>query len=135
MSDFIGGSDIAAKAELASMSGAMSRVEIAAKRAEAMDPQYLEGLKKVTTDFESIFLNYMLKQMRRTVPEDPLFGKSTARDIFNDMYDENVSNELAKAGGIGLAAILYKQLVSVEQAKAAAALREAKANETENTPG
>ena len=61
----------------------------------------------------------MLKQMRNTIPEDPIFGKSNAKDIFESMYDDATSKELSKAGGIGLASILYKQLATIQTTKPA----------------
>jgi Rod binding domain-containing protein len=39
-------------------------------------------------------------------------GNSTAKDIFSDMHDDEVSKDLSKAGGIGLATMIYKQLAS-----------------------
>ena len=49
-------------------------------------------------------------EMRKTVPEDPMFGKSNAMDIFEDMRDTELMKATAEAGGIGLADIIYKQL-------------------------
>ena len=51
----------------------------------------------------------MYKQMRKTVPEGGLFEKSPAREIFEDMLDEEIINN-AKERGIGIADILYRQL-------------------------
>ncbi len=116
--DFLGGSEITAKTELLSMSNTLQQAEIQARKAEAAkDSAYLAQIQKVSKEFESIFLGYMLKQMRKTVPEDPLFGQSNARDIFFDMYDDATAKEMAKAGGIGLAAILYKQLATLDVKK------------------
>ena len=53
----------------------------------------------------------MYKQMRATVPEDSLLGKkSNALEIFEDMRDTELMNSVAKAGGIGIADMMYKQL-------------------------
>jgi len=109
MSDFLGGSEIAARTEMLSMNNTLRAAEIQAKKAESKG-SYLSQLKAVTQEFESIFLGYMLKTMRKTVPESELMVKSMAKDIFLEMHDEEISKELARAGGIGLAAVLYKQL-------------------------
>ncbi len=111
MADFLGSSEIAARADMLGMTNKLQQAEMQAQKTEKVhDAKYLASIKKVSEEFESIFLGYMLKQMRKTVPDDPLFGNSTAKDIFLDMHDEAMSKDLAKAGGIGLAAILYKQL-------------------------
>ena len=118
--DFLGGSEISAKAEMLTMTNTLQQAQLQAKRTEgARDSKYLSQLQKVSRDFESIFLSYMLKQMRKTVPEDPIFGNSNTKDIFQDMYDDATSRELSKAGGIGLASILYKQLATIQTTKPA----------------
>ena len=60
--------------------------------------------------FESIFLQMMLKGMRSTVSEDGFIQKSFDREIFEGMYDEKITEEMVKGPGIGLAQQLYKQL-------------------------
>jgi flagellar protein FlgJ len=116
--DFLGGSEMAARADMLNMTNTLQRAELQAKKTENQKhSDYMQQLAKVSKDFESIFLNYMLKQMRKTVPEDSLMGTSNAKDIFTEMYDETLSNELAKAGGIGLGALMYKQLAAAENAR------------------
>jgi len=68
-----------------------------------------EKLKEACKDFEGIFLGMMFKQMKRTVPESELFPKSYAREIFEEMLDEELVNN-AKGTGLGIADVLYKQL-------------------------
>ncbi|MFW6210924.1 MAG: rod-binding protein [bacterium] len=111
MSDFIGDMNITLKTEIAKMDNTVRQAEIQAKKTEKTSKQeYLSGIKEVSQEFESIFLGYLLQQMNKTVPENPLFGKSTARDIFTDMHHDNLAKEMAKSGGIGLASIIYNQL-------------------------
>ena len=69
-----------------------------------------ETLKKVTKDFEAIFLNMMMKSMRDTLPEGEFMEKSFGRKIYEEMQDEKMAEEIAKGGGIGLAKELYDQL-------------------------
>ncbi|SHH42404.1 rod-binding protein [Sporanaerobacter acetigenes] len=69
-----------------------------------------EELMNVCKDFETIFIHMTMKEMRKTIPEDGFIEKSTATKIFEDMFDEQISNEVAKKGeGIGLAKMLYEQ--------------------------
>lgn len=67
-------------------------------------------LKEACKGFESMFLSLMYKEMRNTVPEDPLFGESNAMSIFKDFQDTEMMKNVAESGGIGLADMLYKQL-------------------------
>lgn len=68
-----------------------------------------QSMKKVCKDFESIFLNMILKNMRSTVPQDSLFDDSSSIDTFQGMLDEQYANAMSQKG-IGLADMMYKQL-------------------------
>lgn len=67
-------------------------------------------LRQVSKDFEAIFLQMMLKEMRNSVQRSGLMGNSQATQFFESMQDEQLSHKLADAGGIGIGDILYKQL-------------------------
>jgi flagellar protein FlgJ len=119
--DFLGGAEITARTQMLNMTNTLQQAEVQAKKTEnTKQSDYMKQLEKVSKDFESIFLGYMLKQMRKTVPDDPIMGNSNAKDIYQDMYDDALSKEFAKAGGIGLATMMYKQFAAAETAKKAA---------------
>ncbi len=74
-----------------------------------------EGKKKELMDacvnFESYFIQMMYKEMRKTVDTSGgILPKSSTEKIFEEMLDEEVSKNSAKAGGLGLANFMYKQL-------------------------
>lgn len=69
-----------------------------------------EKLKKACDDFESIFMNMMFKEMRNTVQKAELTPSDSGKDIFQGMLDEELMNNAAKNGGVGLSKMLYKQL-------------------------
>ncbi len=108
--EFLAGAEMSTRAEMASMDNKLTQAKMLSQKASLKEANTSQQLKKVSMEFESIFLNYMLSQMRKTVPDDPLMEKSNAKEIYESMYDESISKELAKAGGIGLAGMLYKQL-------------------------
>ena len=108
--EFLAGAEMSARAEMSGLDNKLAQAKLISQKAALKEANSSQQLKKVSMEFESIFLNYMLSQMRKTVPDDPLVEKSSAKEIFNGMYDESISKELSKAGGIGLAAMLYKQL-------------------------
>ena len=58
----------------------------------------------------------MYRQMRQTVPENSLFGESQGEKIFRDMLDTQLADNMADAGGLGLAKVIYQQLTTREQA-------------------
>lgn len=71
-----------------------------------------EELMKVCREFESIFINMLMKQMRATIPKSDFLNRGIDREIFESMFDEEVSKEMAKGGGIGLAREIYRSLVA-----------------------
>ncbi|HHY41461.1 MAG TPA: flagellar biosynthesis protein FlgJ [Thermoanaerobacterales bacterium] len=83
------------------------RPEATLAKAESQDK---EKLKEVCQQFESIFINYMLKSMRATVPDGGLFDKGVTYDIVLSMHDQALAEEISLNGGIGLAKQLYEEL-------------------------
>ncbi|MDQ0203067.1 rod-binding protein [Pectinatus haikarae] len=67
-------------------------------------------LKDACVQFEAMFLDLMYKEMRKTVPEDSLLGDSNADNILRSMHDTEMTKNLAQAGGVGLADMLYRQI-------------------------
>ena|GEM_PF-477079 len=78
-------------------------------------------LRTACRDFESYFLQIMFREMRKTTfaGEDGgaagLGGK--AAGVFRDMLDEEYSKSAAKAGGIGLAEMMYRQMKRTGEAE------------------
>ena len=72
-----------------------------------------EALKGAATQFESMFVNMMMKSMRDATPQD---GMTDSQDIktFTGMLDQQMSQKLAKRG-IGLADVLVRQLTAQQQ--------------------
>src|SRR5690606_10963712 len=72
-----------------------------------------ENVRKVAQEFESLFLNEMLKSMRSAndvLAKDNPFN-SEATKHHQDMHDKQLSVTLSKeGGGIGLADVLMRQL-------------------------
>lgn len=67
-------------------------------------------IKKVSQNFESIFMRMMFKEMRDSVQKSNLFGDSKPMELFQSMYDDQLSDTLSDAGGIGLGKLVYQQL-------------------------
>lgn len=67
-------------------------------------------LERACSEFESIFITYMLKSMRTALSEDGLFGNNNESKIIQSMFDENLALGMAKGGGIGLGKMLFESL-------------------------
>ena len=79
----------------------------ALKHSAHQDPD--AAVEKVAKQFESIFIQMMLKGMRATVPKDSLFG-SNQMDSYQDMADQQTALTMSETGGIGLAEVIKRQL-------------------------
>lgn len=86
-----------------------SGMMLTAKAQELSSSQ--KELKDTAEQFESLFIQQLLTQMRKTVPDSDLFGDRKAEKLFESMLDEQLSIAMARAGGIGLSDIIYRQMV------------------------
>lgn len=66
-------------------------------------------LREACEGFESIFIQKMWQEMRNAVPKTGMLIGREER-FWQDMYDQELSKSMTKAGGIGLADMMYEQL-------------------------
>ncbi len=67
------------------------------------------GLKAAAQQFEAIFLDLMLKNMRAAKLADSEFDGVGTRE-FTGMLDQQMSSKLSQRGGLGLAELMLRQL-------------------------
>jgi len=68
-------------------------------------------------DFEAVFLNSMFSHMFAHVNEGPYSGGEAA-NTWRSFLTEEYSKNFAKAGGIGIADSVYKELIALQEVKA-----------------
>jgi len=69
-------------------------------------------LREASNEFEAIFIQQMLKTMRKTSLESDFIKKSEGEKIFRSMLDEQYAILSAKSGRLGLGEMIYQQLKS-----------------------
>ena len=67
-------------------------------------------LREAANNFEAIFIQQMLKTMRKTSFESDLLPKSEGEKVFQSLLDEQYSQISAKSGSLGLSEMIYQQL-------------------------
>lgn len=67
-----------------------------------------KALKAAAQQFESVFLNMMLKSMRDATPQDGMFDNEQTK-MFTGMLDQQFAQNMSNRG-VGLADIMVKQL-------------------------
>lgn len=66
-------------------------------------------LREVAGQFEALFVQTLLKNMRNSELAEPLFG-SEQHDMYQEMMDQQLSLQMSRGRGIGLADMLVRQL-------------------------
>lgn len=74
-----------------------------------------ETLRTAGRQFEAMFIQMMLKSMRDASPGDSLMG-SGGQDMYQDMFDKQMSLTLSAKGALGLGEAMVRQM---QQAQAA----------------
>ncbi len=70
-----------------------------------------EVLQEACKEFESYFLQTVMKEMRKTIPEnDQFIKKGQGEKIFTDLLDQQYAEMSAEQNTVGLANMLYKQM-------------------------
>lgn len=86
----------------------------------------LEGekhrLRRATKEFEAFFTHYLLKTMRKTIPENALskglpFENGSGREIFTDLFDMEVARHISSSTNGGLSQILYRAMEPLIEAE------------------
>ena len=76
----------------------------------AKDPQ--AALKDAAKEFETLFLDMMMKSMRTAASGHSMLDNEGSR-LFTGLLDHEFSRKLADQGGLGLANLLLKQLTQL----------------------
>ena len=71
-----------------------------------------QRLEQACRNFESVFVHYMLKEMRQTVPQNGLIKSGHAEHMYTGMLDSEIAQVISTQRGIGLASVLYEQLAA-----------------------
>ena len=72
-----------------------------------------EGLRQVAQQFESMFINIMLKEMRNSTKSlsEGNYLQSNEMEFHQQNFDNQLSLHLSEGAGIGLADVLYEQMM------------------------
>ena len=85
------------------------RQQFADLRLDATKGDKAQAAESVARQFEGLFMQMMLKNMRSAAVFDPS-QHSQSQDFYQDMFDKQLSYNLAQHGGIGIARLLMQQL-------------------------
>jgi len=75
----------------------------------------INKIKQAAESFEAYFIYMLLKEMRKSVPEGGLMGGGPGKDVYQYLFDEAISKEMSKSGGIGLSKMLIENYQKSQQ--------------------
>lgn len=67
-------------------------------------------IRQVAQEFESMFNSMMLRAMRKTVGENPLFPQSFGEKVYTEMLDDKYASLMSSTSSSGLASLIMKEL-------------------------
>jgi Rod binding domain-containing protein len=71
--------------------------------------------KEAAQNFEAVFLNSMFENMFTGIDGEGPFGGSGATGVWRSMLTDQFARNIAKAGGIGIAAHVYQSLLAQQE--------------------
>ena len=83
-----------------------------------------EKLREVSEEFESVFLDLVLKSMRNTVPKSELMDGGNGEEIFRSMLDTEHAKNMAKQRMTGIASTIEKDLLKAMEVQSASRTKE-----------
>jgi Rod binding domain-containing protein len=84
--------------------------------APAIDAKDQAKVKAAAQDFEAFFVTHAFEDMFAGMTSDPEFGGGEGEDIFKSFLLQEYGKQVAKAGGIGVSAMVQKQLLQLQEA-------------------
>ena len=98
----------------AQMHNAMLAARGTASTSRPNGAQSPEQMRKTAEDFEAVFLAQMMEHMLGETTEST-FGGGPGESAFKSMLNEEYAKVMAKAGGIGLADSVMREMLALQE--------------------
>lgn len=76
-----------------------------------------EEALEVAKQFEAFFLHTILEDIIPEPEEDAFGGGSHAEKVWSSMLNEKYAELLSESGGVGIATMIYQQLLTLQEAQ------------------
>jgi Rod binding domain-containing protein len=89
---------------------------LANTKAPSLSPEGTpEEIRRKAEEFESFFMTQMVEHMFKGVSTDSYFGGGYAEDTYRSMMVQEFGKALAKAGGLGIADAVSRELMLLQE--------------------
>lgn len=82
----------------------------ATPKTKVLDEKAKLKLQKAVQDFEAIFVNYLLQNMRKTVQKSEDESSDFGGEMMQGMFDLEIAKHVARKSSLGMGDMLYRQL-------------------------
>ncbi len=86
-----------------------------AQKATTYKPTTEQRARETAKDFEAVFVNQMLNLMQPDLKNDEFHG-GHAEEQFRTFLNDEISQEIAESGGVGVADHIYAELIKLQEA-------------------
>lgn len=97
----------------AQMQAALSQSQGASPNAKSASTP--EQARKVAEEFEATLLSQLIEQMMGETTKSEAFGGGAGEDAFGGLLNEEYGKVMARAGGIGLADDLAREILQMQE--------------------
>ena len=66
-------------------------------------------LEEAARAFESFFIASLVKEMRKSIPKNDLFGEGSGQELYQSLFDDALGQALVEHGGLGLTQQIMQQ--------------------------
>lgn len=94
-----------------------SRLEASARLTAAGTVKKMDSaqIDQAAQDFESMFIGQMMEQMFGESLGDELFGDQETNDVYKGLMMEEYGKQITRAGGIGIADYVKRELLKLQE--------------------
>ncbi len=90
---------------------ALAKTSAASARGQSTD-----HIAKLGLDFETMCLSNLIKPMFEGLKSDGPFGGGQGEEMMKSFYIDAIAKQMAKHGGVGISAMMQKQLLKLQEA-------------------
>lgn len=77
-----------------------------------------EKLRAAAKQFEGVFVQMMLAEMRKSVPKNDYFGSSRGEEVFEELLDQRYAEAVTNRSNLGIADAITRKLKRTLHAEA-----------------
>jgi len=85
------------------------------------DDRHKAKMRKAMQDFEALFVNYLLKTMRKTVQKSEESDSGFGSDMMQEMFDYEMAKHISRSSRLGIGEMMFRQMTGESLPKQMAA--------------